>query len=343
MSKRDYQYAQDKQRTQYQLTPTSKWKMFHHCWKFQTQNVQIFGYVNQSQMAQIMVQYRRSSRSFWTKSVLSSFGRTILGKAIWEDSYWCMAGRKFQLGMLILTPWKRLILICVCGRCHTVWKETKHQSDLEHSHGRHWLGRTNIILWIMFIWVALNEKAKQAKLLWIITEVCSNPGFLPGVWKNYLKQKLQKSYLLGLTTWKVTQRNVWKDIANLQTNQLNNYTKSQRHAWMIINVKKKEMDLLETCPQYIWSRIGRPDLLWSVNKLARARAVTKWTKTYDKRLARLISYIHLASEYRQPLLCGTHCTTMQIRIFSRLWFCRRPQSQHQEEFCAFSEVEHLCQ
>ena len=37
-------------------------------------------------------------------------------------------------------------------------------------------------------------------------------------------------------------------------------------------------------------RIGRPDILWSVNKLA--RAVTKWTRACDKRLARLISCIH---------------------------------------------------
>ena len=35
------------------------------------------------------------------------------------------------------------------------------------------------------------------------------------------------------------------------------------------------------------ARIGRPDILWSVNKLA--RAITKWTRACDKRLARLIS------------------------------------------------------
>ena len=33
-----------------------------------------------------------------------------------------------------------------------------------------------------------------------------------------------------------------------------------------------------------FARIGRPDILWSVNKLT--RAVTKWTKACDKRLAR---------------------------------------------------------
>ena len=27
--------------------------------------------------------------------------------------------------------------------------------------------------------------------------------------------RMQKSYLLGLTTWKFMQRNVWKDVANL--------------------------------------------------------------------------------------------------------------------------------
>ena len=38
------------------------------------------------------------------------------------------------------------------------------------------------------------------------------------------------------------------------------------------------------------ARIGRPDILWSVNKLA--RSITKWTKACGKRLSRLISYIH---------------------------------------------------
>ena len=38
----------------------------------------------------------------------------------------------------------------------------------------------------------------------------------------------------------------------------------------------------------------------SVNKLA--RAVRKWTKACDKRLARLISYIHHTFEVRQILM-----------------------------------------
>ena len=37
------------------------------------------------------------------------------------------------------------------------------------------------------------------------------------------------------------------------------------------------------------ARIGRPDILWSVNKLD--RSITKWTKACDKRLNRLITNV----------------------------------------------------
>ena len=58
------------------------------------------------------------------------------------------------------------------------------------------------------------------------------------------------------------------------------------------------------------ARIGRPDILWSVNKLA--RAVTKWTRACDKRLARLISYIHRTSDYRP--YCHVGNTAQQCRL-----------------------------
>ena len=54
-------------------------------------------------------------------------------------------------------------------------------------------------------------------------------------------------------------------------------------------------DLSKGCSQIVLkllhlARIGRPDIPWSVNKLA--RSITKWTNACDKRLSRLISYIH---------------------------------------------------
>ena len=51
-------------------------------------------------------------------------------------------------------------------------------------------------------------------------------------------------------------------------------------------------------------RIGGPDILWSENELA--RAITKWTRACDTRLARLISYIHYTSEFKQCCHVGKH-------------------------------------
>ena len=43
------------------------------------------------------------------------------------------------------------------------------------------------------------------------------------------------------------------------------------------------------------ARMGRPDIPWTVNVLA--RDVTKWTVACDKRLHRLISYMHHSKEW----------------------------------------------
>ena len=61
-------------------------------------------------------------------------------------------------------------------------------------------------------------------------------------------------------------------------------------------------ELSNTCSQIVLkclrlARIGRPDIPWPVSKLA--RSITKWTKACDKRLNRLISYIHHTCEYKQ--------------------------------------------
>ena len=61
------------------------------------------------------------------------------------------------------------------------------------------------------------------------------------------------------------------------------------------------------------ARVGRPDILWSVKKLA--RSITKWTKACDKRLARLISYIHHTCEYRQYCHAGNTAKQCRLGLF----------------------------
>ena len=53
----------------------------------------------------------------------------------------------FQLGMLIRTPSKRIVLICECVWHKVGWKETKSWSDVETTQQRSRFGRTNIFPW----------------------------------------------------------------------------------------------------------------------------------------------------------------------------------------------------
>ena len=231
--------------------------------------------------------------------------------------------------MWTISNWQRKGYSCLC--MWTTWN---------------WLGRNKTLtqwgkyLWkksfsanqhpplTMFIWVALRDNVKQAKILWTITKICLNPGSLQERKKNYHARKILVS-LRGLMTWKVMPRNVWSDIVSWRRKQPSNCTKFQLHALMTINSKKMNWDLLENCQKFCsqivlkclyLARIGRLDILWSVNKLA--RSITKWTKDCDKRLARLISYIHHTKKFT-ILLCGKHRTTMQGGTVSGLWFCWR--------------------
>ena len=123
------------------------------------------------------------------------------------------------------------------------------------------------------------------------------------------------------------------------------------HRWQPLQ-RRRKWNLLENCHMYAlkivlkcWhlARIGRPDILWSVNKLA--RSITKWTKACDKRLNRLISYIHHTSEYKQ------YCH-VEILLNSADWDCfktlilreiLRIRNPLLVEHCAFLEVIHLFQ
>ena len=136
------------------------------------------------------------------------------------------------------------------------------------------------------------------------TEPCSNREFPRDSW----------SYDMEGHAKKCVER--YCELANKTTQQLNKVSTpciDDHH------FKEEEMksvgELSQVCFQIVLkcqylACIGRLDILWSVNKLA--RSITKWTKACDKRLNRLISYIHQTCEYRQ--YCHVGNTAKQCRL-----------------------------
>ena len=104
-------------------------------------------------------------------------------------------------------------------------------------------------------------------------------------------------FLHGPMIWKVMQKNVWSDIASWPTKQTQQLYKVTTPCLDDHQFQEEELgsvgDLSKVCSQIVLkclylARIGRPDTLWSADKLA--RTVTKWTRACDKRLARLIPH-----------------------------------------------------
>ena len=105
------------------------------------------------------------------------------------------------------------------------------------------------------------------------------------------------------------QKNAWREKFELA-----NETKSQHHiegrrngiCWRLVK------GLLTNCSKMLVlaPRIGGPDILWYVNELA--RAFIEWTRACDKRLARLISYIHHTCDFKQ--YCHVGNTAKQCRL-----------------------------
>ena len=104
-----------------------------------------------------------------------------------------------------------------------------------------------------------------------------------------------------------------------------------------------ESKVCSNCLKCLLGAYGRPDILRSANKLA--RSITKWTKACDKRISRLISYIHHTCDYQQYCHVGNTAKQCILGLFQDSDFAGdlEDSNLHQVEHCAFLEVIRLFQ
>ena len=157
-----------------------------------------------------------------------------------------------------------------------MWKVLNKEVDLEEPTS-----------FLDHVYLGCTRRQCAVKILLTIKEPCLNPEFPPEQPKNYHARKICVS-LRGLLIWRVMPRNVWKYIVSWQTGRLNKLYKVSTPCIDDHHFKEEELkyvwELSKVCSQIVLkclylARMGRPDILWSVNKLA--RSITKWTKAYD--------------------------------------------------------------
>ena len=133
----DCQDAQDKQLMQYPAYTQVKMEDAQKLWNIP--QVGMSRHLESSQMAQIMVQYRRPSCSSWAESVRSSFGRTVMGKAVWGNPIEARLGKGSNWECLFVHREKGLFLsvyvddIKLAGKKQNInpmWKVPNKEVDL---------------------------------------------------------------------------------------------------------------------------------------------------------------------------------------------------------------------
>ena len=226
----------DKQQTQYQaFTQGESGRCFTNYWKIpKSECPDMWIRLTTTQMAENHGPVWKT-QSFLLKRICmvilwqDCFGkgnlRKILLKHGWE--------RGFQIGNVSLfNPWKRIVLICVCGWHKIGWKEATHWSDVETTQQRSRFGRTNIFPWSCILGVPTQRQCQVSK------DVVDNYRSMfesrisaGGVEKLPFPQNLRIYFMVLWHGWSCKE-SVWNKIVSWQTGRLNNPTKYLLHASM---------------------------------------------------------------------------------------------------------------
>ena len=312
----DCQGAQDKQLTQYRLKPMWKLKMLTNCLKFQNRNVQTFGFV-----------YHDTTNHGPAWKIQSFLLSEICMVILWQDcygkgnlrkSYWSMVGRRFpNWECLFVHREKGLFLsvyvddIKLAGKKQNIdpmWKVLNQEVDFR---------RTNI-----FPWSCIH--GMYSKTMWNKQGYCWQ--LQNHVWIENFRRSNGKITMLGKSEYffmvlrygrscqEICGTILWVGKQDDSTTLQSIYS---MHSWPSFQRRRIEIrgrivkSMLSNCSEMLI--IGTYWTSWySMVSEQTCTIDHKMTKACDKRLCRLISYIHLTCEYKQH--CHVGNTAKQCRL-----------------------------
>ena len=292
--------------------------MLQKYWKFPNRNVQTFRFIYHDTNGQNHGPVWKIQSFLLNEICTVILWQDCYGKGNLRKSFWSTVGRRFPFGNAYsYTVKKGYSYLCMCVKENWLERNKTLIRCGKYSTKKLFWENQHLSL-IMYTWCVLkdNEVSK------VINDSCRTM-FESRISAGAI-EKLPCSENLRISSWsyddmedhakKCVER--YCELANKTTQQLYKvFTPSIDDHHFTEEELKSVGELLKVCSQIVLkclylARIGRPDILWSVTKLA--RSITKWTKACDKRISRLISYIHHTCEYTQ--YCHVGNTAKQCRL-----------------------------
>ena len=189
----------------------------------------------------------------------SSSGRTIMGKEKFENVLSAHSWEQvpnWECSFVLRE--KKSILVCVCGRNKTGWKETKHWPNVESTMKSSRFGRTDIIPWPCLCWLHSTRMSNTQRYCGQLERYVWIQNLCWGHGKSYLiLRSLAQTFPHGPMIWMVIAKKMGGTILRTgEQNKLNNCSKSQLHALDDHQFKDQEMgsvgELSEVCSRIVF-------------------------------------------------------------------------------------------
>ena len=240
-----------------------------------------------TRMAEIPGQTLKIQWFFLNEICTGTHLRHSYGKDNWRKFCWKLDGEKYQIWNVCLFienkdysyryPWDDIKMAGKKQNMAPMWKKLGKNVDLDEP--------TSFLDHVFL--GCIQRECKSNESMFEEHKSCSNHVFLR---HGRTCSKLRWA-ILRVGKQKVEQ------FFKLSSPCLDDHQFEQEELESVGELSQVCSHIVLTC-LYV-ARIGRPEIPWSVNKLA--RAITKWTQACDRRLARLfLSYIHHTNDFGNP-------------------------------------------
>ena len=320
----------------------------------QNSQIRMSRFVDTSSTTPMTKKKEKHWRSHWFLSnemctdtyLLASCGKDRLRKFFWN-----LDGKKCRIENVCFPSKTKTVLMGVREWYENGWRKARYGSHVEEidETGRSW--RTNIISWPRILGMHSTSMQTERNYYWRIKK---NVRITTFCWSNWritrAGETSRRNCRVVLRHGRSCENTRWKIYCELANQKTEKFYSVSTPGLDDHHFKKDELEsvgeLSKVCCQIVLksvylARIGRPDILWSVNKLA--RAVTKWTRACDRRSARLIAYIHHANDHRQCCHVGNTAQHRRLGLFQDpvCWRPWRLQINLGGSYVS-SEAKHFC-